>query len=89
MTLEKHPELERIPRPHQVQEGWRATIRVAADWESVWEVAHGGATLETAENQPRHVLFRQACASAEVRQLVALGAEPHRRWVVQHGIEHH
>ena len=75
--------------PAPSTEDRRATIRVAADWESVWEVAPGSAAFETAEDQPRHVLFRKASASAEVRQLIALGAEPARRWVVQHGIEHH
>ena len=27
MPLEEHPEVERIPRPHQVQEDRRAAIR--------------------------------------------------------------
>ena len=34
-------------------------------------------------------LFRKARARAEVRELVALGAEPYEVRVGQHGIQHH
>jgi hypothetical protein len=49
---------------------------MTANRELVREVAHGRAACGTAEDQPRQVLVRKARAAAEVRELVALRAEP-------------